>query len=133
MPGQLGGYHGFSNRFECAIEDAAVSPERSLDTPTIGVIPGGRIAQPARIHLRTLAILPAVSQGAVRGPPTGASGAYKSDDDGALRRTGDRPRHSPGRGKDAYEDPDRRCAFPWAVPGQRHVRQQWSPRHLPLQ
>src|SRR6266487_2550968 len=98
----MGEHHGYSNRFERASGDVAVSPARSLDAPAIRIIPGGRIAQPARLHLRTLAFLPTVSSRIDRRSAAGAPGAHESDNDGTLRRTGDRPRHSPGGGEGAH-------------------------------
>src|SRR6266702_537595 len=80
-----GGHHGYSNHFERASGDAAVSPARSLDAPAIRNPPGGRFTQPARLRLRTLAILPAVASRTDECSVTGVASALKSDDDGTLR------------------------------------------------
>src|SRR5215469_9627223 len=104
----IGGQYEYAHRFERACGDAAVPPARSLDAKAPGGAPGGCFMQPARLRLRALAFLPEVPPGAKPCSATGAPSAHESDNDGTLRRTGDRPRHSTGRGEDAHADAYRR-------------------------
>src|SRR5215472_16387268 len=127
------GHHGYQDGNVSALGTPALSSARPLDAPAIRVIPGGCFAQPARLHLCTLAFLPAVPSRTDRCSVAGTPSAHESAADGTLRRPGNRPRHSLGGGESAPEEPYRRRALSGSVLGQRHLGEQRPPWTLPLQ
>src|SRR3972149_4050438 len=92
----VGEYYGHFDHVETAPHARAVTQARALDTRAAGPLSGRVTAPTARIHLRALTLLPEVPPGPVRSSTERVAGAHQSDDDGALRRLGDRSVAAPG-------------------------------------